>query len=382
MTIYRDMHPSELDDVIDLIDLSFGGMRPNEALSKTYGPEPNQPARHVVAEDETTGRLLAVAAMYPQTLSVAGHTLHAWFLGVVGVHPRHRGEGHMQGVVNLLQQEARDAGDVDLLVLWGLRHRYAYFGYTPFGYDYSYGMNGSDVKHALASVDADDVAFRPLFDEPGDVEIAQRLNDARTVHVERDGAYLDRTLAHLRSDALAAVRGGEVLGYLTRDRRNPSQVHEVALFDPRDAGAVMKAYWTSLQPCGLDSFDLRISPTDVGLNEQLSIFSEGASVENLTQCDILDYAAVIEAYLAAANESWGVEPGRFSAVLDGQPVTVTVADGAVHAERVADDDAPRLDKADAQTLLGGLCARYRRDLPHTPAGWFPLPVSWYWSDLN
>lgn len=112
---------------------------------------------------------------------------------------------------------------------------------------------------------------------------------------------------------------------------------------------------------------------------------------------------MIDAYLSAAARLWRLEPGRFSAVLDGQPVTVTVHDleaddngrmiagndagrasvrQSVAVKRIADPDAPHLSHMDAQDLLLGLGARFRRDLPVAPAGWFPLPMCWYWPDLN
>lgn len=91
---------------------------------------------------------------------------------------------------------------------------------------------------------------------------------------------------------------------------------------------------------------------------------------------------MIEGYLSVAARLWHVESGRFSAVLDGQPVTVTVTGDAVSVERQADEGSPRLSKMDAQELVMGMGARYRHDLPVAPAGWFPLPLCWYWPDLN
>ncbi|MBT1161863.1 MULTISPECIES: GNAT family N-acetyltransferase [Bifidobacterium] len=403
MTVYRDAKPEETDEIVDLINYAFG-MQAQKILAKAYAESGETLAsRHKVAVDETTGRIVASVGVYPQTMHVGGRQLNVMFLGCVCVHPRSRGEGHMGRLIGMWHDELRAEGNTDLMVLWGLRHRYAYFGYTPCGYDYTYSVNQSCAKHALAGVDTAGITFRTLFSRDGDAQLADRLNRARLVYAERPLPVIDRICTYLNSEAIAIDRNGEPIGYLIRALADPSVVREIALADPADAPAVAKAYLASLAVCRKEAFTVRVSPTDAALNEQFAAFGEDTKIGCLCRCTIFDYATVLDAYLSAAARLWRLEPGRFSAVLDGQPVTITVsereADDDGHAvvgsgldrttgrqsvtvERTADPDAPRLSHMDAQDLLLGLGARFRHDLPVAPAGWFPLPMCWYWPDLN
>ncbi|WP_163229496.1 GNAT family N-acetyltransferase [Bifidobacterium aerophilum] len=394
MTIYRDAKPEDTDEVVDLINYAFG-MQAQKILAKAYAENGEVlESRHKVAVDETTGRIVAAVGVYPQTMHVAGKQLNAMFLGCVCVHPRHRGEGHMGKLIGMWHDELRAEGNTDLMVLWGLRHRYAYFGYTPCGYDYTYSVNQSCVKHALAGTDADGITFRTLFTKDGDAALADQLNRERLVYAERPLPVLERICTYLNSEAIAIDRDGESIGYLIRALADPSVVREIALVDPADSPAVSKAYLASLAACRKDAFTVRVSPTDVALNERFAAFSENTTIGCLCRCNVFDYATVLDAYLSAAARLWRLEPGRFSVVLDGQPVTVTVRDHtsdgddrtavrqSVTVERAADPDAPHLSHMDAQDLLLGMGARFRHDLPVAPAGWFPLAMCWYWPDLN
>lgn len=382
--IYRDVRADEYDDMVDLINYAFG-FQAQRSLAKAYGEGAVAPSRHKVAVDEGTGRLLAAVGVYPQSVRLGDRSLQVGFLGCVAVHPRARGEGHMRRLIDLWHEELRREGRTDMMVLWGLRHRYEHFGYTPSGYDCTYTVNDSCAKHALAGTDASGISFRPMFapdTRQADIDLAVRLNKARIVHVDRDPRYIDRICSYLSGEALAVEYAGRTAGYLVRSVAEPGVVRELALDDPALAGAFAKAYLGELRGRGSQSFTLRVSPTDAALNERFTVFCEDTTIGNLCKCNIFDYAAVIEGYLSVAARLWHVESGRFSAVLDGQPVTVTVTGDAVSVERQADEGSPRLSKMDAQELVMGMGARYRHDLPVAPAGWFPLPLCWYWPDLN
>ncbi|MBW3093415.1 GNAT family N-acetyltransferase [Bifidobacterium sp. 82T10] len=410
MVQYRDVKPSETNDLVDLINYAFG-LQAQRSLAKAYAETGDVlPSRHKVAVDETTGRLLAAVGIYPQDITVGDRTIHAVFLGCVCVHPRHRGEGHMRKLIDLWHGELQRDGRTDIMVLWGLRHRYAHFGYSPCGWNQTYSVNESDVKHALAGADATGITFRPMFTRDGDAELVVRLNDSRLVHAERPLNVIERIGSYLGSESIAIDRNNNTIGYLVRAAGDHADVRELALADPADAGAVSKAYLAALKPCGKHAIAVKVAPYEAELNARFAAFAEDMTANTVCRANIFNYANVLEAWLPVAARLWRLEPGRLSLVLDGQPVTVTVRDGAagvaasdtrnaldahdavdsraqvgaqtVTVERAADPDAPQLNKTDAQDLIMGTAARYRRDLPVAPAGWFPLPMSWYWPDLN
>ena len=93
---------------------------------------------------------------------------------------------------------------------------------------------------------------------------------------------------------------------------------------------------------------------------------------------IFDFANVLEAYLSLKQKTLGLALGEFSAVLDGQPVTVYADENGVSVERTAKPGAAVLDKLQAQEFL---LSEYGRFMDvQAPVGWFPLPVFWYAAD--
>ena len=94
--------------------------------------------------------------------------------------------------------------------------------------------------------------------------------------------------------------------------------------------------------------------------------------------NIFDFAKVIGAFLTLKYNTQKLSQGRFSAIMDGQPVTVTVSEDGVKVEKTADKDAVILDKLQAQSLLLTPSGRFG-NIP-VPSDWFPLPLFWYYVD--
>lgn len=90
---------------------------------------------------------------------------------------------------------------------------------------------------------------------------------------------------------------------------------------------------------------------------------------------IVDFANVLKAYLTLKHKTTGLVTGEFTAVMDGQPVTVRVDSSGVTVDRSAKPSAVILSKEQAQTLLLTQHSRYMT-MP-VPVGWFPLPIFWY-----
>ena len=87
----------------------------------------------------------------------------------------------------------------------------------------------------------------------------------------------------------------------------------------------------------------------------------------------------MEALLTMKAETMGISDGTWSAVLEGQPVTVTVKEGAVGVTREAHPGADVLSREQAQELLLSPLAFKGTKVPSEiwkkiPSDWFPLPL--------
>ena len=94
---------------------------------------------------------------------------------------------------------------------------------------------------------------------------------------------------------------------------------------------------------------------------------------------IFEFADVIEAMLTMKAETMGISDGTWSAVLEGQPLTVTVKDGTVTVTREAHPGADVLNREQAQELLLSPLASKGSKVPseiwkNIPSDWFPLPL--------
>lgn len=375
MTTYRNAKPEEFLDCIDLGNAVFSQSSCphnfSRMIPKVYGEDKNNASIHKVAVSED-GRLRAQVACLPQTLSICGYPLRAGFIGTVSVHPRARGEGHMKALMNAWIEEMRET--CDLSVLGGQRQRYEYFGYTHGGQQMVYTVNSSNIRHALRGVDASPFSFRPLEETPEAVELALSLHNARIARVERSADLFSDILRTFGEQPLAVCKNEKPVGYLLLSNDNKS-ILELALSQWEDFEPMLKAY---MQSTGTQQLTIPTPVWDTELNRRLSVFAESYRLEQNEMFRIFQFANVLEAYLTLKLRTEGLTPGVFSAILDGQPVTVRVDDTGLSVERSALPGAPELTLREAQELL---LTPHGRWLPvQAPNGWFPLPIFWYAAD--
>ena len=370
MLEYRKARPDEREAYIDLANYAFK-IDFETILPKAYSKDLDTSEIHMVAADEQ-GRLRALVAVYPEPMNVGGFPLRAGYLGIVSVHPRARGEGHMKVLMNKWIEEAPQS--YDMLVLNGQRQRYEYFDFTLGGVKIKYSIGQVNVRHSLGSADAQGLSIRPLFDIEGAAAFAHKLNDARPAYVQRELQQMPLILIGLEQQALGVLDGERLIGYVVVSKTG-KEITELAMENADDIPRAIKAY---LAHSGADWISVLVPEYETELNASLSRFAENYAIETSDMFHIIDFARVLEAYLALKHRTIGLAPGEFSAVLDGQPVTARVDDNGVTVERSAKPGAPELNKRQAQTLL--LTPHGRFTETPVPAGWFPLPIFWYTAD--
>ena len=375
MTTYRNAKPEEFLDCIDLGNTVFSqSSRPHNfsrMIPKVYAEYKNNAFIHKVAVSED-GRLRAQIACLPQTLSICGYPLRAGFIGTVSVHPRARGEGHMKALMNAWLEEMRET--CDLSVLGGQRQRYEYFGYTHGGQQMVYTVNSANIRHALRDADASPFSFSPLEETPGAMDLALSLHNARIARVDRSADLFADILHTFGEQPLAVCKNGKPVGYLLLSEDGRA-ILELALSQWEDFEPILKAY---MQSTGTQELTIPTPVWDTELNRRLGAFAESCRLEQNEMFRIFQFANVLEAYLTLKLRTEGLTPGVFSAVLNGQPVTVRVDETGLSVERSALPGAPELTLREAQELL---LTPHGRWLPvQAPTGWFPLPIFWYAAD--
>ncbi|AZN39016.1 GNAT family N-acetyltransferase [Paenibacillus albus] len=375
---YRMARPDEREEYIDLANYAFK-IDAESLLPKMYSKDIDSSGMHMVAADEK-GRLRAQVAVYPEPMQVGGFPLRVGYLGIVSVHPRARGEGHMKVLMNKWLEEA--PASYDMLVLYGQRQRYEYFNFTLGGVKLKYSVGEVNARHALRDVSTEELSIRPLFEVEGAAAFAQQLNVNRPSYVQRNAQQMSDILTGLEQQPLGVLEKDKLIGYLVASKTG-KEITELAMADAADIPRAVKAY---LAHSGADWIAVFAPEYETELNASLSSFAENYAVETSDMYHIVDFARVLEAYLKLKHQSIGLAPGEFSAVLNGQPITARVDEKGVTVERSAKPGAVELDKKQAQTLLLTPHGRYMRMGAAAeagagiPAGWFPLPIFWYIAD--
>lgn len=367
MTKYRMATPDERDECIDLANYAFR-FDFETLMPKAYKKDVDSSVMHMVAADEK-GRLRAQVAVYPELLTVCDHSLRTCYLGTVSVHPRARGEGHMKVLMNMWLEELRNTHD--MVVLYGQRQRYEYFGFTLGGVKFKYFLGEANVRHALSDVDDTGISFCPLFEVEGGESFAHSINTSRLAYVERNVQQLPLIFNTLHQNTLGVLDKGKLIGYLIVNEAG-DEISEFAIKNTDDISRTIKAYRGY---SGAEQITVYAPEYEVSLNTTLGSIAEDYVIETSDMYHILDFANVLEAYLTLKYKTTGIVHGEFSAVMDGQPVTARVDASGVTVERSANPDAVVLNKQQAQALLLTQHSRYMSVT--APVGWFPLPLFWY-----
>jgi len=350
MACYRNAEKNDYCEFIDLSNYVFG-VDFEKVLPKTFNKNFDFEKITKVAEDKN-GKLVAAVCVLPQQLTVGNFCLKANFLGGVAVHPRYRGENHMITLINMWLDEIK--GSCDISVLGGLRQRYEYFGYTPGGVQLEYLINIHNIKHALKDTESADISIKPLAEADGGFEFAAKFNNNKNVNVHRDVENTDKIMVCYRQHPFGVFENGNIIGYFTTSL-NREEISEFVLCSNKDTKRVLKAYFEFFK---IEKITVTVPEYETELNRELSDFAEEYKIAFNCNYNIFNFANVIRAYLELKNKSGRLSCGRFSAVMGGQPVTVTVDVNGVLVENKADEDAFVMDKMEAQRLLLTNAGRY------------------------
>ncbi len=334
-------------------------------LPKVYGEDRPMTAPHEIAVDDA-GKVLGLVGVLPGTLCAGGRTLKTGYLGTMGVHPDARGLGVMKELMTRMVADIRDMG-CDLTLLDGLRQRYEYQGYTPAGIAWHATVCRDNVHHALKGLDASGVTFAPILPGTPLEEEAAALHRRRSARFDRDALGFATVCRSYGGQGWAALRGGELLGFLVADRRD-AQLTDLCAPDVLTADLLLKAW---LEQREVDEVRLRLPDWEQPLLRHLATWAEELSLQQAVNARILHYAPVIEALLRLKASYTRLQDGTWAFEAEGQRVTIRVQQGQVTVTPDAAHPVP-LTGLEANRLL--LYPFPWEGMPETVPGWFPLPL--------
>lgn len=227
---------ADKNDLIDFIDYVFSkAARPHDfatLLPKLYGEHGDAAHHHVVVRED--GRIVATLVAYPVMMHIAGEDVLTLGIGSVSVHPRSRGKGYMQLMLDAVDQRAAELGAV-MAVLGGRRQRYAYYGYEKAGLELVGHLDRANVRHAFRDVDIGAYALVPMTEEH--VPAAKVLHSAQPCYCHRSEEKFIDILRTWTAAPYAIMKDGVLAGYCTMCGQD---VSELLLTDECDAPAALK----------------------------------------------------------------------------------------------------------------------------------------------
>ena len=364
----------DAEDIVDFANYVFSkSSEPHDfkqLVPKLYADGQNtQPLHYLVKED---GKIKAMLCVLPVDFMVAGKHLKAGCVGTVSVHPYTRSKGYMKQLLTAAVADMKEQG-FSYSVLGGQRQRYEYFGYTPAGMQLMFTLTSVNLRHKYGLEKADDITFTEL-DEKDRVS----LDAAYALYCRRPvtGARSRETFCTIgktwNATLYAVHKNGVFTGYISEQQ---GVFQEIELTDVSLLPAVCKAFFAA---CRLESVKIPLPVYDIEKVQLLSQVCEECTVCFDHNYHIMDYPAVMEAFMNVKAGYTSLADGHFVLEIQGvQTIEITVKDNTAFVNpttRKADITLPPLQAA---AFLFSPVSGYAFPTENKvacPAGWFPIPL--------
>lgn len=374
------------DEYLDFINYVFGfnGREQDfpKLLPKLYGRADDPAANsYVIVEN---GRMKAAVGAFDHTMTVCGRELPCRSIGNVAAHPYDKSRGFMKRLMNMAVEDMIRDGIV-MSTLGGRRQRYNYFSYEKSGTAYRFSVGSDNMRHTYGA----DRAARHRF-------------DIRAVKAD-DAASLDAIAALSARQQYVPIRSRERLCDILRSWK----MVPVAFWEEdRFAGyAVLRdntvTEWLMVEENATEIADAVICLFDwkggstltfklpafaPAYIEVLYPLAEGYAMEINESYSILNFAAVIDAFLALKSTYTSLPDGTLTLLIHGRAgderLTLSVRDGKTAVSPAAEDVAAdaEVGHLEAINLLFSSFCPARDRLPMHARVWLPLPLWMYAAD--
>ena len=371
------------ETLMNVLNTSFGFFTPETEflglLPKLYREEYRpQDQNWVVTED---GTLTAAIGAYDHEIVVCGRRLPCRGVGNVAVHPDHRKKGYMKLAMNQAIADMVEDGIV-LSTLGGRRQRYQYFGYDKAGPAYHFSISPDNIRHTYGDAPAPfDVRMVSDPADPVIDEIIALTETGRFIPTRDRAAYLD--IANTWKARLMVLtdpaEDDRFVGYCICDGGSLSELRVVR--DEDFMGLVRSVY-----ACLNKGFTVGLPSYETEQIKAISLIAEGISVHPSMMYNILNYTAVIDAFMALKLTYTTLPDGVLTLLIHShvgdERIRITVRKGK-HTVEVITEDVPvdlELGHLEATELLFGCVSAARETASELIRLWFPLPLWMYRAD--
>jgi len=362
-------------DYMELLEISFGHTSTDNSfeklLPKLYREELRpQDQNYVVTED---GALAAAVGAYDHEICVMGRTLHCRGIGNVAVHPDHRSKGYMNLAMDAAMRDMIADG-VALSTLGGRRQRYLYFGYDKTGPVYTYSISRENMRHVFGGLSSP-FAVREITD-PADKAIDSiiALNESASFTPIRPREEYLHIANSWQARLLVAEDGERFVGYLILNKRKNATEIEVSAKE--DFLPLIRSVYAFLG----ENYSVTVLPHQIDYRMALTPFAEDMTLGSAMQFNVLNYRAVIEAFLALKLSYESMPDGEIALLIHGyardERIRISVGGGKCSVAPI-DASVPvdyELSHAEALSFLFSPISPLREGASAIAKLYFPLPI--------
>lgn len=362
------------DDLMLLLNVSFNRLTPDKdmkaLLPKLYQENDRpQDQNYVILED---GALAAAVGAYDHTLTVCGHKLACRGIGNVAVHPDYRSKGYMTMTMNVALRDMVSDG-IAISALAGRRQRYLYYGYDKSGTVYTYTVSRDNIRHVYGDLNAPYTVKEITDPDDPIIDSIVTLNAKSPLIPSRARKrYLD--IANSWNASLFAFVDGErFVGYCISRK---SSVSEIQVTDDAEFMNCVRSFFAYLG----ENYSISLPSHQISYRKALSPFAERATIGNAMSFNILNYRAVIEAFLDLKFSYETLPDGEITLLIHGyagdERICINVKDGKSTVKYASGTVTPdyELNHTDAISLLFSPISAVRDTSDCIIKAWFPLPL--------
>ena len=373
-------YDASYSELMELLNTSFGFTEPEEQflglLPKLYREEYRpQDNNYIVAED---GVPVAAVGAYDHTLAVCGHSLKCRGIGNVAVHPDYRSKGYMRIAMDMSLKDMISDG-IAISTLGGHRRRYQYFGYDKTGVKYTYTITKNNIRHMFGNSNAQYTVREITAPDDPSVDLIFDLNGMLPIQPIRPREkYLDIANSW-RSRLLGFFEDERFVGYCILDKHNCVSEIQVT-----NGGELMGAVMSLYAYVG-NEYKIALPPHQIAYRRVLESFAENITQTTSMSYNILDYRAVIEAFLDLKLSYTVLPDGEMTLLIHGfagdENIRVSIKDGRSSVEYTESDTYDfEFSHLDAMSFLFSLDATIREQASPLARLWFPLPICMFSAD--
>ena len=374
------------DEYLDFINYVFGfnGREQDfpKLLPKLYAREDNPAASsYVVVEN---GRMKAAVGAFDHSMTVCGRELRCRSIGNVAAHPYDKSRGFMKCLMNMAVDEMVRDGIV-MSTLGGRRQRYNYFSYEKSGSAYRFSVGPDNMRHTYGADRSAHHRFDVRVvkaDDAASLDAIEVLISRQQYVPTRPRTRLHDIMRSWKMVPVALWDEDRFVGYaILRDNTVTEWLMVEETADQITDALICLFDWKNTS-----NLTFKLPAFATAYIEVLYPLSEGYSLELNESYSILNFAAVIDAFLALKATYTALPDGKLTLLIHGhagdERITLSVENGKTAVAPAAQTDEVDIELGHLEAinlLFSPFCPARDRLSVHARV-WLPLPIWMYAAD--